>query len=199
MRIRGNPTHATHVHRRPTDSPRGAGSLSARYMTIKEFKRRLDEQVSRMLAQLYAFGIITSLFMMGAKKLLELQEVLGRSRRSNRVQSKHSDLVISINIYTHIDPECLKGAVTEEHKWRESYEGKRTFDSMVTYINTSTSDPILPGTFTSTLGPVPDSPLVKLLLLPGPSRRSLLSGKIIIQRPSGPRFKSAAWKRCRVK
>ncbi|KAJ1301293.1 hypothetical protein OPQ81_003697 [Rhizoctonia solani] len=168
-------------------------------LTIGVFDREPVERASRTLAHIYALGFIVSLLLVAHDEYLELQKVMGLNRSLDLVQVHEFNFDASYCIHTQIKLGETRDAIVAEQKWWETDTEEQwdvQVDCTTTYVDKSISDPMSSSTSTSTCDPATAPIPTKPSQVPGSSRQPFGNPS---QRPSGPRFKSAAWKRCRVK
>ncbi|KAG8741291.1 hypothetical protein FRC11_014891, partial [Ceratobasidium sp. 423] len=165
-------------------------------LTIGKLDRRFEEGASWVLAYLYSVGILLALGIMAAEEYTELRKAFGRDQSRERTNSSEGDHDL-LALPAIVDQASSKelDAVTEGNWWKVDEEGARqtgyststrflelpvitTPEPISTPSPTSLDIPTLPESL-----PVPKAPSCALKVLP--------------PRPSGPRFKTAAWRRCR--
>ncbi|KAH7337420.1 hypothetical protein B0J17DRAFT_629010 [Rhizoctonia solani] len=175
--------------------------VPSKYLTIGDFKRRPEEWTSRVLAHLYALGIVVSLVCMTVEEFSELQQALAESPAS----FIHSDSAILGHIETQIPLDEMAeetAPCTTDEWWNGGKKEIGKVDVVTTHFDTFISHPI-----TSLDSPTPISVPTRPTQAPAPAPAptptpiSSRAAKMmaLAQRPSGPRFKSAAWKRCKTK
>ncbi|KAJ1301275.1 hypothetical protein OPQ81_003681 [Rhizoctonia solani] len=174
--------------------------VPSRHLTIGKFERRFEEKACWALSYLFALGALLALAVIAFEEYTKFQKALeqGQSGALANLSSSDGELLVLPRIMHQISngQEPLDAA-TGSSWWKIEDNGTRK-----TGYSTSTSFLELPiitaSKPTSTPPPisahVPTPPEA-----PQDLRPSYGLPKALPARPSGPRFKTAAWRRCRVK
>ncbi|CAE6432375.1 unnamed protein product [Rhizoctonia solani] len=178
-----------------------ASFFPPQYITIGRFERQLEERIAWILASFYALGFLFTLSTMLFEEYIELRKVLGQSAALS--SDSNCDLFALPNVaYPSPSKEfenMAKGnwwKIGEEETRTSKYSTSITFPEfpVITTLDltppTNAYAPIPPSTSTN----IQTSVEVSL----NPSAPSL-TRKALPTRPGGPRFRTAAWRRCRTK
>ncbi|KAG8728483.1 hypothetical protein FRC11_010955 [Ceratobasidium sp. 423] len=174
------------------------GLTSPLYITLGKFERRFEERGSWVLAYLYVVGILLALGITATEEYTEPRKALRRDHSAVLTTPSRGDCdsVALPGVMNQALSEELD-AVTEGNWWKIDKKGE-----MEAGYLTPTKFLELPVITTPEPAPTPSptSPDVPTISEfpedPKPFTRAV---KVLPPRPSGPRFKTAAWRRCRVK
>ncbi|CAE6448337.1 unnamed protein product [Rhizoctonia solani] len=166
------------------------GATPLEHQTIGHFERRPEESASRILAYFHSLGVLFALAIMVSEEYTELQRETGRNQPTGPVNPPggESDWSILPGVVDS-SGEKQTEATAGNDWWKNAGEGSND-------IEYSTSMGFLELPAITTPEPIPLPVVVETSKSSNPPIRP---PKALPPRPSGPRFKTAAWRRCRVK